>query len=158
MDIYAAWRWSAQFDGNAKAMGVKGLAETVASLSPEPRKAIAEVLHRLEIPQDQWSDYLFRALYDVRGWAAYVRRLDWEAELAGRPDARLIELLAIRLVWGYAVFRQRTDEAFFSAWNAALNASRAGGGELAPAEDLSLDLVLQRAYEHAFQRRMMETL
>ena len=158
MDIYAAWRWSAQFDGNAKAMGVKGLAETVASLSPEPRKAIAEVLHRLEIPQDQWSDYLFRALYDVRGWAAYVRRLDWEAELAGRPDARLTELLAIRLVWGYALFRQRTDEAFFSAWKAALNASRAGGGELAPAEDLSLDLVLQRAYEHAFQRRMMETL
>ncbi len=158
MDLYEAWRWSAQFDGNVRAMGVKGLAETVASLPPDPREAIAAVLSRLEIPADQWSDYLFRALYDVRGWAAYVRRLDWEAELAGEPAGLLTEFLAIRLVWGYALFRQRRDKAFVSAWRAALAASRARGIERAAAEDLSLDLVLHRAYEHAIQHRLMAEL
>lgn len=158
MDLYEAWRWSAQFDGNVRAMGVKGLAETVASLPPDPMEAVAAVLDRLEIPADQWSDYLFRALYDVRGWAAYVRRLDWEAELAGEPAGLLTEFLAIRLVWGYALFRQRKDEAFVSAWRAALDASRARAIEPAAAEDLSLDLALHRAYEHAFQARLMADL
>lgn len=158
MELYEAWRWSAQFDGNVRAMGVKGLAETVASLPPDPLEAIALVLDRLEIPADQWSDYLFRALYDVRGWAAYVRRLDWEAELAGEPTGLLTEFLAVRLVWGYALFRQREDEAFVSAWRAALDASRSRRIEPAAAEDLSLDLVLHRAYEHAFQERLMAEL
>ena len=158
MPLYEAWRWSAQFDGNVRAMGVTGLAQTVAELPTDPRAAIAVVLERLEIPPAQWSDYLFRALYDVRGWAAYVRRLDWEAELAGEPAARLTEFLAIRLVWGYALFRQRKDQAFVSAWRAALEASRGRGIGRAATEDLSLDLALHRAYEHAVQTRLMTTL
>lgn len=158
MGLYGAWRWSAQFEGNVRAMGVKGLSETVSSLPSEPLEAMALVLDRLGIPSDQWSDYLFRALYDVRGWAAYVRRLDWEAELAGEPAGLLTEFLAIRIVWGYALFRQRKDQAFVSAWKAALNAPQGRGISPGAAEDLSLDLVLHRAYEHAFQRRLMTDL
>ncbi|QUD90611.1 YbcC family protein [Phenylobacterium montanum] len=159
MGLYEAWRWSVKFDGNPRAMGVNGLADTVAALSAEPVVAIAKVLSNLGIPADQWTDYLYRALFDVRGWAAYVRRLDWDAELAGEPGGQLVELLAIRLIWGYALFRQRTDETFVSAWRAALAASRASTGAPATSpDDLSVDLVLQRAYEHAFQKRLIEDL
>lgn len=159
LGLYEAWRCSARFDGNARAMGVKALAETVASLPEEPLDAIAEVLDRLEIPPDQWTDYLFRALYDVRGWAAFVRRLDWEAELSGATSGRLVEFLAIRLVWGYALFRQRRDGAFISAWRSALAASRtAGKGGAPPPDDLAVDLVLHRAYEHALQQRLIADL
>lgn len=166
MPLYAAWRWAVRFDGNAKAMGVEGLAETAAALPKAASAAVAEVLRRLEIPADQWADYLYRALHDIRGWAAYVRRLDWEAELAaadGRPaappPARLVDLLAIRVVWGYALFRQRRDPAFTSAWRTALACARMGAARPAAVQDdLSVDLLLQDAYEHAFQRGLIETL
>lgn len=158
LELYAAWRWSVRFDHNARAMGVQGLAETVGRLPAEPRAAIAQVLCELDIPQDQWVDYLFRALFDVRGWAAFVRRLDWEAELAGAASARLTDLLAIRLVWGFALFRQRRDEAFISAWRAALARSRTRSGATQAGDDLAVDLVLHRAYEHAYQQRLITAL
>lgn len=157
LPLYAAWRGSVRFDANPRVMGVKGLAETVAALPDDAHGAIAEVLRALEIPEDQWTDYLYRALFDVRGWAAYVRRLDWDAELAGAPGGALVELLAIRLVWGYALFRQRQDPVFVAAWRMALAQSRSAS-EPAPQDDLAVDLALHRAYEHAYQRRLIAEL
>jgi len=158
MPLYAAWRWSVRFDGNSRAMGVKGLAETVAALSNQPIEAISEVLERLAIPGDQWADYLYRALYDVRGWAAFIRRLDWEDELYGRAGGRLVDLLAIRVVWGYALFRQREDQAFVSAWRDALASAQPSPTALAPPDDLAIDIVLHRAYEIALQRQLCSAL
>lgn len=156
MDLFEAWRWSVRFDHNARAMGVKGLAATVADLPADASDAIATVLAKLEIPRDQWTDYLYRALFDVRGWGAYVRRLDWEAELAGQPGGRLTQFLAIRLVWGYALFRQRSDAAFIAAWREALTDARSG--PLSADDDLKVDIVLQRAYEYGFQRGLIADL
>ncbi|MGA0602200.1 YbcC family protein [Caulobacter sp. KR2-114] len=158
MPLYTAWRWSVRFDGNSRAMGVKGLADTVAGLAANPVEAIAEVLERLAIPVDQWTDYLYRALYDVRGWAAYVRRLDWEEERSGVAGGRLVDLLAIRVVWGYALYRQRKDTAFVFAWREAVASGEASQGALAAADDLAIDLALHRAYEIALQRRFFRML
>jgi uncharacterized protein YbcC (UPF0753/DUF2309 family) len=156
MGLFEAWRWSVRFDHNARVMGVKGLAATVSALPADPIDAIAAVLDGLEIPQDQWTDYLYRALFDVRGWAAYARRLDWEARLAGQPEGRLTEFLAIRLVWGYALFRQRSDAIFLAAWRQALSSARAkpSVGD----DDFAVDLVLQRAYELRFQSGVIARL
>lgn len=159
MPLYQAWRWSARFEGAPEVMGIAGWADTIATMPDEAVPAIAEVLAALEIPADQWADYLYRALFDVRGWAAYVRRLDWEAELAGQPGGRLTDFLAIRLVWGYALFRQRRDQAFQAAWREALAAARPRTPQPPRQPDeLAVDLVLHRAYEHAVQRRLIETL
>ncbi|MBS0410335.1 MAG: DUF2309 domain-containing protein [Proteobacteria bacterium] len=154
--LYEAWRWSVRFDANARVMGVKDLVDTVATLPGDAMGAIAQVVRALDIPQDQWTDYLYRALFDVRGWAAYVRRLDWEAELAGVAADRLVDFLAIRVVWGYALFRQRQDDAFVTAWRTALAQSRSRAGR--PREDLAADHVMHRAYEHAAQRRLIKEL
>lgn len=156
MGLFEAWRWSVRFDHNARVMGVKGLAATVSALPADPMDAIATVLDGLEIPQDQWTDYLYRALFDVRGWAAYARRLDWEAGLAGQPEGRLTEFLAIRLVWGYALFRQRRDAPFLAAWRHALSSARTGPP--AKDDDFAVDLVLQRAYERHFQHGVIARL
>jgi uncharacterized protein YbcC (UPF0753/DUF2309 family) len=155
---YAAWRWAVRFDGNAAAMGIEGLAETVASLPADPADAVARVLAALAIPAGQWADYLYRALYDIRGWAAYVRRLDWEAELVGARGRCLEELLAIRVVWGYALFQQRKDDAFVVAWRAALANAWRAPAEPAADDDLAVDLVLHRAFEHATQRKLIAQL
>ena len=59
---------------------------------------------------------MHQTLLDIAGWAAYARYLVWESELYGHEDKTLVELLAIRVVWGYTLFMQRTDGAFRSAW------------------------------------------
>lgn len=155
--LYSAWRQYVRHDANARAMGVKHLARIVAELPADPVEAIRCVLDALEIPAGAWGEYLYRALFDVRGWAAYVRRLDWEADLAGGEGQALAELLAIRVVWGYALFRQRTDATFLSAWRAALAESAAP--KRSPGDDaLDVELVLQNAYEHGFQQRLIADL
>ncbi|HWA59834.1 MAG TPA: DUF2309 domain-containing protein [Caulobacteraceae bacterium] len=157
--LYAAWRWAMRFDQNPQVMGVTGFSETVAAMPDDATEAIAFVLDALAIPSQKWADYLYRALFDVRGWAAYVRRLDWEADQAGGEGAWLVDLLAIRVVWGFALFRQRCDGAFVSAWRAALAASLGPAPQGASdSADLAVDLVLQDAYEHAYQRGLAARL
>lgn len=54
----------------------------------------------LGIPERAVEDYLHRALIDVGGWAAYARYRVWDNSLYGRDDDTLVQLLAIRVVWG----------------------------------------------------------
>ena len=155
--LLAAWRIYVRHDANARAMGVRNLSRIVAELPEPPLEAIRQVLEALHIPPSAWGEYLYRALFDIRGWAAYVRRLDWEAEQAGADGHALADLLAIRVIWGYALFRQRDDEAFRTAWRQALAASTAA----APArgeDDLAIDLILHVAYERGYQARLVSDL
>lgn len=155
--LYQAWRQHVRHDANARTMGVKDLSRTVAELPEDPTQAIRQVLEALEIPSQAWGEYLYRALFDIRGWAAYVRRLDWEAELAGGSGGALADLLAIRVVWGYALFRQRADAIFVAAWRKAL-AESAAPARTADADELDIELALQTAYEHGFQQRLIADL
>ena len=157
---YTAWRASMRFDRNPEVMGIKDFRATVAALPADPVAAIAMVLQRLGTPERAREDYLFRALFDIGGWAAYARYRVWDNGLYGRADTTLVELLAVRVVWGYALFCERDDPAFRAAWAeamaaaATLPADDALGGDA----DLAVDLVLQTAYEGAFQRRLLARL
>lgn len=159
LTLYAAWRSAVRHDRNPQAMGVRNFTETVAGLPEAPVDAIQVVVDELGIPQSQWADYLFRALFDIRGWAAYVRRLDWEAEQRGKAGEALVDLLAIRVVWGYSLFKQRSDVGFIDAWRAAVAQAQA-----APADAIgrspqgAADLVLHAAYERNYQQRLRATL
>ena len=117
---YAAWRAAMSFDRNAEAFGIKGFRAAVSAMSDDPRKAIAAVVDALGIPSHVLEDYLHRALFDIAGWAGHVRYLAWDKALYGRQDDRLIDLLAIRVVWGHALFRERKDAAFKAAWSNAV--------------------------------------
>lgn len=159
LPLYAAWRSAARFDRNPQAMGVRNFAETVSGLPETPAEAIQVVLDGLGIPQAQWTDYLFRALFDVRGWAAYVRRIDWEGERLGQVSAALTDLLAIRVVWGYALFKQRSDPAFTDAWRAAVaQAWAAPGDAVGRSPQGAASLALHTAYERNYQRRLQAAL
>jgi uncharacterized protein len=157
---YAAWRASMRYDRNPEAMGIKGFREAVAGLSEDPIAAIATVVERLGIPERAVEDYLYRALFDVGGWAAYARYLGWDKALYGQADDTLVQLLAIRLAFGYALFLERKDAAFKSAWSNAMAAAAAlpQDHRLGDDPDLAVDLVLQQAYEAAFQRRLLSRL
>ena len=157
---YAAWRALIRHDRNPETMGIAGFRKTVLRLPEDPLEAIAAVIDALGIPPRATEDYLFRALFDIGGWAAYARYMGWNAELDGLRDDTLRELLAIRLAWGFGLFCARTDEAFRSAWNQAMVASTHLANDDAPEHDpdLALDLLLQEAYEIAYRRRLLASL
>lgn len=160
LEPYPAWRNAMRHDRNPEVMGIRGFRNAVASMPEDPRLAIARVIDALDIPARAIEDYLYRALFDICGWAAYVRYLSWDNNLYGREDDRLVHLLAIRLVWGYALFCERRDPSFKRAWLAAMVEAAALPDDERLGEDLDLavDVTLQRAYEIAHQRRLLPLL
>ncbi len=161
---WAAWRETMRHDRNAEAMGIRDFRRIIAGLPADPVAAIGLIVEAIGIPANAQTDYLHRALFDIGGWAAYVRYLVWDNGLYGRPDNRLVELLAIRMAWGYALFRQRTDAEFQAAWAAEMQQA----AQLAPDHDsttglaadpeLAIDLVFQDAYEIAWQGQLLAKL
>ena len=157
---YAAWRAAMRHDRNPETMGIAGFRAAVADLPDDPVAAIGTVIDRLGIPDHAVVDYLHRALFDIGGWAAYVRYLVWDNGLYGRDDDRLVQLLAIRMAWGFALWCERADAGFRAAWADAMTAAAALPQTDGPTDDpdLCIDLVLQDAYEIAWQRRLLAKL
>lgn len=157
---YSAWRRAARYDLNAEAMGVANFRETIRSLPDDPIETIETVVEKLWIPSRAIEDYLYRTLLDIGGWAAYARYLVWNSELNGERNETLVELLAIRVAYGYGLFRARTDIAFHSAWSRAITeaASTPLDHRLNDDPDLAVDLILHEAYELAFQKKLYARL
>ena len=157
---YAAWRAAMRYDRNPEVMGVTGFRSLVAALPEDPLEAIAEVVRRLGVPKRAIADYLHQALIDIGGWAAYARYLVWNDELYGRENDTLVQLLAVRVVWGYTLFVQRTDSAFEEAWQRAMDDAALPplDERLGDDPELCLNLIAHEAYEGAFQRRLLGRL
>ncbi|OYU15492.1 MAG: hypothetical protein CFE37_06005 [Alphaproteobacteria bacterium PA4] len=154
---YAAWRAAMRHDRNPEAMGIRHFRATIAALPEDPVEAITAVITALGMPEHSIGDYLHRALFDIGGWAAYARYLVWDNGLYGRPDDTLVQLLAIRMAWGYALFLERQDAAFKAAWAAemAKAAVLPDDAGLAGDPELVIELIAQDGYELAFQRQLL---
>jgi uncharacterized protein YbcC (UPF0753/DUF2309 family) len=155
---YIAWRESMRHDRNPEMMGIPGFREAVAELPPDPVAAIDVVVREQGVPERAVADYLHQALSDIGGWAAYARYLVWNNELYGRDDDTLVQLLAIRVVWGYTLFLEhRRNEEFRDAWNRAMQAAATPpqDDQLGHDPDIAIDFLLQEAYEGAYQRRLL---
>jgi uncharacterized protein len=157
---WTAWRETMRHDRNAEAMGIGQFRSIIAGLPEDPVAAIGHIVAAIGIPERALTDYLHRALFDIGGWAAYVRYLVWDNGLYGREDGRLVELLAIRMAWGYALFRQRSDAAFQAAWAQEMRqaAELPDDAGLSADPDLALELVFQDAYEIAWQQQLLAKL
>ena len=157
---YAAWRCAMRYDLNPEVRGIKGFRALGGRMPDEPIRAIGEVIDLIGVPARAMEDYLHQALLDIGGWSAYARYIGWNAELAGQDDDTLVQLLAIRVVWGYALFLQRTDIAFKAAWRQAMAdaAMQPLDEQLGDDPDLRTDLLLQEAFELSYQRRLLERL
>jgi uncharacterized protein len=73
--FYQVWRNLAQKDFSGRLLGITDFAQKVHSLPTAPEDAIRSSLHQLEIPQEQWQDYLARQLSLLPGWTRYIRWL-----------------------------------------------------------------------------------
>ena len=157
---YAAWRQAMRHDRNPETMGIRNFRKTIATLPEDPFDAIRIIVVALGIPPRAHEDYLFRALFDIQGWAAYARYRVWDNALYGREDCALVELLAIRLAWGYALFQERSDPVFRSAWAAAMADAAQIPHDADPnsGDLMGVRVLLQHACEHAYQRKLIAGL
>ncbi len=157
---FAAWRELAVFDRNPECMGITGFRATIRALPADPVAAIKVIVSGLGIPDQAVVDYLYRALLDINGWAAYVRHFDWPDRSVGNPSDALTGLLAIRLAYGWALFRSRKDQAFHMAWQRAMVAAREGNATERETigDDLAIDLAFQSAYEHTWRQGFVTDL
>ena len=157
---YAAWRQAMRHDRNPETMGIRNFRKTIATLPDDPLESIRVIVGSLAIPERAHEDYLFRALFDIQGWAAYARYRVWDNALYGREDGALVELLAIRLAWGYALFQERSDPVFKDAWATAMADAAQMPHDADPnnGDLLGVRVLLQHAYEHAYQRKLIADL
>lgn len=156
--LYAAWRAVAVHDRNPAAMGIPTFRRTVTTAPADPVQAIAETLAEIGMPPAAYTDYLHRALLDIAGWAGIARWHGWQADLQGRSDTTLVDLLAIRVVWGLALYRAQ-DQRFAAAWQAAMAEAAVAVPTASPAfDEIALGLVLQDAFEARVQRELADKL
>ncbi|NDJ59979.1 MAG: DUF2309 domain-containing protein [Chloroflexi bacterium] len=155
---YAAWRAEAAYDRTPRVRGVQGFRETVRSLPESAMETIAAALDILDIPANGVDAYLHRLLLTIHGWASYARYHLWEAELYGGADDTLTDLLAIRLVWEVALLKAFAGKGVAQAWNT--QKSTLGRDALDETTQVALagDLLLQRAFEKAYQRQLFARL
>lgn len=160
LGLYVGWKAAMTHDRNAETMGVRGFRATVAAAPDDPRAAVADVVEALGIPARAIEDYLFRALFDVRGWAAFARQKAWTAALHGGTDDSLVDLLAVRVVWGHALFKAQQSPAFAAAWCEAMTAAARDPADANADEDTTIAQGLARLgrLEGVYQERLLAGL
>lgn len=158
--LYAFWRETLQHDhGIGLLMGLPRLAQAVDALPATARDAERWALERLGLPESAWADYLEAVLLTVNGWASWCAYLGWQANLSGKTDPHLRELLAIRLAWGALLLGNKDDDSIQRAFVSLRRAWQQAPRLFAEAEaQLLVDAIWQRAWEQAYQRKLAERL
>lgn len=76
---------------------VKSVKET---RNQSPHQVILSVLRKKSIPQEMWETYLLDILFDLKGWAGMVNKLElepWQATVKS-PNIKLIDYIAASLL------------------------------------------------------------
>lgn len=151
--LFKAWKAEAEMDRTPEITGLKGFRNAVKTLPNDPLEAVHSSLEILEISDQDLPNYLHRLLLKVGGWSAYAARLDWDSELYGGKDGKLIEFLAVLVSWEACLFITLDSPKLRVKWIGAKKALSA-----AKPENNLLDqkLILQEAFDLASQREIIE--
>ena len=151
--LYAAWRAYLRIDRSPGWMEITDVETPLGALPETAREAIPAALRQLGVPADRYEDFLTVALASVGGWASYLRACRWEAELEGRGNDDLVDLLAIRLTWELILLSNDDRPERVAHWRQSLGCwpTRLGAAQMRALES---DLLWQRALELGYQRRL----
>jgi uncharacterized protein YbcC (UPF0753/DUF2309 family) len=150
---YAAWRAEAAHDRTPQTRGVHGFRQALREMPESAMETIVAAVEKLNIPINGLEAYLHRLLLSMHGWAAYARYLRWDAELYGGEDHTLTDLLAIRLVWEVALWHSFARKGVADVWSSMTGEYVNDRPDPALQRALAGDLLLQRAFEKAYQRQ-----
>ena len=155
---YAAWRAEAAHDRTPQTRGVHGFRQALREMPESAMETIVAAVEKLNIPINGLDAYLHRLLLSMHGWAAYARYLRWDAELYGGEDHTLTDLLAIRLVWEVALWHSFARKGVADVWRSMAGEYVNDRPDPALQRALAGDLLLQRAFEKAYQRQFFAQL
>jgi hypothetical protein len=155
---YAAWRAEAAHDRTPQTRGVHGFRQALREMPESAMETIVAAVEKLNIPINGLEAYLHRLLLSIHGWAAYARYLRWDAELYGGEDHTLTDLLAIRLVWEVALWHSFARKGVADVWRSMAGEYVNDRPDPALQRALAGDLLLQRAFEKAYQRQFFAQL
>jgi len=151
---YVAWRAVATHDLTPEIIGLPRFATQVSQASETASGALQAAVQQLGLPPQALPDYFHRLLTTLGGWAHYARYQLWQAELGGRSDSTLADLLAIRIVWEQALYTRYADRVR-DRWTEACVAYAA---PVEATRTQVIDVILQEAAEHAAQRQLAQVL
>ena len=156
LGLFAAWKQAAQLDANAEMTGLKNFREFVAALPDDHFEFIQSALKILGAPETSQPNFLHRQLMSVPGWSSYVKFLVREKSMVGQTDDSLAQLLAIRLVYDFALLNQFGGEKNLSAWKTTFGKLERENENVVP--DLIARYVAQLALEHGYQSELIANL
>lgn len=151
--LYAAWRAFATHDLTPEICGLTGFGAFVTETPETAQGAIERAAVRLGFGRDPGT-YFHQLLLGLGGWAQHARHLQWKAELEGRTETTVLELLAVRLVF---------EEALYALYQSGIandwrSIRRAHCAPVSADQTTVIDGVLQLAAERAAQRRLGQML
>ncbi len=149
---YAAWREEARIDRTPEVRGIRHFRRIIADMPESASDTIEMALNMLDVPVSGMEAYLHRLLLTIHGWASYARWQLWEAELRDNDDDTLTELLAIRLTWDVALLK--AFEGVSDVWDKRKHELSATALDNDVQKALTGDLLLQKAFEKAYQRQL----
>ncbi|MCB1671485.1 MAG: DUF2309 domain-containing protein [Gammaproteobacteria bacterium] len=125
--LYSQWLESTRHDlGISIIMGEPGLRAQFRALPDCCESLLREAGSELCLTESSAELYAHSLLLDIKGWASWVAYLRWQARLNGGSCNLMMDLLAIRMAWDLAVWRntrQRGGVAFIklqSLWQRQL--------------------------------------
>jgi uncharacterized protein YbcC (UPF0753/DUF2309 family) len=102
-EAFAAWRAWAMHDLTPEIAGLAGFCAHVDQSPDTTERAILRAADALGLSEAAAETAFHRLYMDLGGWSQHARWLLWQAELAGKSDRTLADLLAIRLIWEEAL-------------------------------------------------------
>jgi uncharacterized protein YbcC (UPF0753/DUF2309 family) len=154
--LFSAWKAEAAVDRTPEIAGLTGFRKAVSALPADALKAVQSALNILELSATDLPDYLHRLLLKVGGWSAHAARLDWDSELYGGQDGKLIEFLAVLICWEACLFQCLETPVLRVMWTQAQKGFSASLDQTEPDQPLAEKLILQEAFDLAAQREIIE--
>lgn len=151
---FHAWRGYAMHDLTPEIFGLKGFARFIHDSPSDAPSAIESYAAILGLQPEAAEGYFHRLLMTLSGWAQAGRWRLWQAELQDGTDTTLRDMLAIRLAFEAALFRQFSTE-IAQGW---AEAQRGYAAPAVPNDDLRIDCLLQDAWDRAAQRQLADAL
>jgi uncharacterized protein YbcC (UPF0753/DUF2309 family) len=155
---FLAWKREAAIDFTPEIAGLKNFRKLVENLPENHLEAIQVALEKLGIPFEGREIYFNSLLLKLGGWSAHAARLDWESELYGYKDGKLIEFLGILISWELCLFESLNNSKIESHWLLAKERLKYDFLKNSGNIKLSRNLILQEAFELALQRELVNQL
>jgi len=153
---FNSWKEEAQVNLSPEVAGLKGFRKIIKSLPDNPLEAAEFALGKLAVPEAGLELYLHTLLLRLGGWAAYVARLDWDNELYGGKDGKLIEFLAVLICWEYALLQCLSNAQLLSEWADATKMLTKTNGQRELNAALEQKLILQESFDLAEQESIIQ--